>query len=105
MATTSDISTVTQPSWIWIFTRPSLDIPWFWETLPESHREYINEKYRQPGIFRSEIELSEDGLTVANSGFFINKESADLWAQDTYLIQKSVERNDYNIKNGIERLL
>lgn len=100
-----DINSVTDPTWIMIFTRPSADVPWFWDQLPPTHKQYLDDNFRSTGKFRSESERSEDNLTISISYFFNSEQSVNDFVTDEYLSGMVQQRDQYNLEHGIERLL
>lgn len=103
--TTVDINSVVEPTWIMIFTRPTKETVWFWDQLPASHKQYISEKFKDTGKFRSEIEISDDELTIAISYFFVDDVASAEFVDDDYLKQMAEVRDQYNLEHGIERIL
>jgi len=100
-----DINSVIDPTWIMIFTRPSVTIPWFWDQLPATHAQYITDNFKTTGKFRGERENSEDGLTISISYFFNSEQSVNDFVTDEYLSGMVQQRDQYNLEHGIERLL
>lgn len=100
-----DINSVVDPTWIMIFTRPSTDVPWFWDQLPPTHKQYLDDNFRNTGKFRSESERSEDQLTISISYFFNSEQSVNDFVTDEYLSGMVQQRDQYNLEHGIERLL
>lgn len=98
------INDVTQAAWVRVYTRPSTDVKWMWEET-QYHWPYIHENYKDVGKLRTETEISEDGLTIAISFFFISDQAIDEWKNDVYIQDVSTFMNNYNAENGIERLL
>jgi hypothetical protein len=87
------------------FVRPSVDVPWVYETwTPEfraEHAEYINTKYGVTGKRTGSFEISEDGLLLTQTHAFASAEAHAEFCADPYLIEMLAQRNAYNEANGI----
>lgn len=83
-----------------IFTRPSVDIPWFIDTLPESHIEYIRENYVNTGKLTG-LTTRPDDLLLVQTFSFTTPEFQEEFKTDSYMAEKLVQRNLYNEQNGI----
>jgi hypothetical protein len=82
-----------------LFVRPSLDVPWFQDTLPEAHYDYIRTTYA--GKVKGVIEESTDGLMLTISFTFTDAYSQLEFVNDSYLQGRLAERDAYNLEHGI----
>lgn len=87
-----------------VFIRPSTDIPWWIDTLPPSHIEYIRTNYVQTGKLSGNTEQSTDGLMLIQNFSFTSEESLQEFASDPYLSDMVAKREIYNQSNGITQL-
>ncbi len=86
------------------FARADTNIPWFTETLPPSHNEYIKTNYKDTGKLTSAVTLSEDGRRY-DVEFIIANEMARLeFFEDPYLQSRLAERNEYNLLHFIDQV-
>ncbi len=84
------------------FMRPSLDVPWFQDTLPESHYEYIRTKYS--GKVKGVIEQIADGTVLSISFTFSDLEARQEFIEDEYLKERVAQRDLYNKEHNIEQI-
>jgi hypothetical protein len=83
-----------------IFTRPSADVPWFIDTLPESHIEYIRENYIATGKLTGSTTRVDD-LTLMQSFIFTTLADQEEFITDPYMAEKALQRAVHNDENGI----
>lgn len=84
-----------------LFVRPSVDVPWFHETWPESHMNYLQTHYKDTGKFQGKREILEDGLTMVNTYIFTDASAEIEFMSDPYLAEMVEKRNAYNEANNI----
>lgn len=89
---------------IQVFSKPSLEIPWFHEIWEPSHMDYITTKYKDTGKYRGNREILEDGLTLIITHTFIDNDALNEWKADPYLTTMKENRDAHNLANGIEQL-
>lgn len=85
-----------------IFTRNSIDIPWFQDTLPESHYEYIRTTYA--GKVQGKRETLADGLMLSINFSFVDADAQHEFMADTYLTDMVAKRDLYNLEHDITQL-
>jgi hypothetical protein len=81
-----------------VYTRPNATIQWFQETFTQDHRDYMANTYFNVGKAQTSWTESEDGLTLTMI-LIIN--DTDAWGQDSTLMAKVTQRDEYNASNGI----
>jgi hypothetical protein len=84
-----------------IFVRADINTPWFHETFPQSHIDYVNTTYRDTGKRTGSFEVSEDGLMLTQLHSFSSEEAHAEFTTDPYLIGMLAQRNAYNEANNI----
>jgi hypothetical protein len=88
-----------------IFVRPSVDVPWIYESwTPEfraEHAEYINTKYGVTGKRTGSFEVSENGLMLTQHHSFASAEAHAEFSADPYIQEMLAKRNEYNEANNI----
>ena len=83
-----------------IFIRLSADVPWFIDTLPASHLEYIREKYVATGKLTGATTRVDD-LTLKQTFIFTTIEDREEFMSDPYMKEKALQRSVYNDENQI----
>ena len=83
-----------------IFVKPSADIPWFIDTLPTSHIEYIRENYVATGKLKGSTTRVDD-LTLKQTFIFTTLDDQSEFMSDSYMAEKAVQRTAYNDENQI----
>jgi hypothetical protein len=83
-----------------VFTRPSADVPWFIDTLPESHLQYIRENYVATGKLTGTT-TRPDELTLTQTFSFTTPENQEEFLTDPYMAEKALQRTVYNTQNDI----
>ena len=81
------------------FIRPSLDIPWFTDTLPSSHFDYIRSTYANK--VQGKIETDSDGMIQIIPFTCVDDAALQEFINDEYLQGMIVKRDAYNLANGI----
>jgi hypothetical protein len=92
-----------------IYTRPSVDVPWWTTIQPEEVKEYYKTTYADPGYRTGETFIeSEDGLTLThvadwneNASIFVNLMS--MWLSDEVVNRWKEDRQRYCDSVGIVR--
>ena len=83
-----------------IFVKPSADVPWFIDTLPASHIEYIRENYVATGKLTGSTTRVDD-LTLKQTFIFTTLDDQAEFMADSYMAEKAVQRTAYNDENQI----
>jgi hypothetical protein len=83
-----------------IVTRPSAAVPWFIDTLPESHLNYIRENYVATGKLTGSTTRLDD-LTLMQTFIFTTLADQEEFLNDPYIAEKAIQRTAYNEANGI----
>ena len=83
-----------------IFIKLSADVPWFIDTLPASHIEYIREKYVATGKLTGSTTRVDD-LTLKQTFIFTTLEDQEEFINDPYMKEKASQRAVYNDENQI----
>ena len=83
-----------------IFVKLSADVPWFIDTLPASHIEYIREKYVATGKLTGSTTRVDD-LTLKQTFIFTTLEDQEEFINDPYMQEKASQRAVYNDENQI----
>ena len=83
-----------------IFTKLSADVPWFIDTLPASHIEYIRENYVATGKLTGSTTRVDD-LTLKQTFTFTTLGDQEEFINDSYMAEKVSQRAAYNIENQI----
>ena len=83
-----------------IFIRLSADVPWFIDTLPASHLQYIREKYVATGKLTGATTRVDD-LTLKQTFIFTTIEDREEFMSDPYMKEKALQRSVYNDENQI----
>ena len=83
-----------------IFIKLSADVPWFIDTLPASHIEYIRENYVATGKLTGSTTRVDD-LTLKQTFTFTTLEDQEEFITDSYMAEKAVQRTAYNDENQI----
>lgn len=86
------------------FMRPSLDIAWYQDSLPASHKEYFKTNYLDQGKMVATREELSDGLILSVSFSFTDTDAYQEFMADPYFLEKASGRDQYNIENGIVRI-
>jgi hypothetical protein len=86
-----------------VFIRPSAAVPWFHETWPPSHAEYIKTHYKDTGKFEGSSEQIGE-TTLINTFRFASPEAMEEFISDPYLVSMKEARDIYNRTNNIELL-
>ena len=86
-----------------IFAKPSADVPWFIDTLPASHIEYIRENYVATGKLTGSTTRVDD-LTLKQTFTFTTLDDQEEFINDSYMAEKVSQRAVYNDENGISLL-
>lgn len=86
-----------------IFIKPSADVPWFIDTLPASHIEYIRENYVATGKLSGSTTRVDD-LTLIQTFIFTTLDDQAAFIADPYMAEKVLQRAIYNEENGISLL-
>jgi hypothetical protein len=86
------------------FVRMNVNTPWFPDTLPASHAEYIKTKYKDTGKLTSSGVTSEDGKRYDIVFIFRDDEARLEFFEDAYLQSRLAERNEYNLLNFIDQV-
>jgi hypothetical protein len=84
-----------------VFVRTDINTPWFHETFPQSHIDYVNTTYRDTGKRTGSFEVSEDGLMLTQIHIFSSEEARAEFATDPYLVGMLAQRTAYNEANNI----
>ena len=88
-----------------VFIRPSTDVPWFNDTWPPSHMEYVQTNYKDTGKLTGSKTVSEDGLTMTTVHTFTDEVAEAEWMSDVYLQTMLQQRQEYNAINDIIELI
>lgn len=80
-----------------VVARENTNIPWY--VTPESHVQYMEEKYGNVRTYSSTE--SEDGLTLTTIQIFENLEAFQEISSDGRVIMSLSERQSHNSKNKI----
>ena len=83
-----------------IFIKLSADVPWFIDTLPASHIEYIRENYVATGKLTGST-IRVDDLTLKQTFTFTTLDDREEFINDSYMAEKAVQRTAYNDENQI----
>jgi hypothetical protein len=83
-----------------IFIKLSADVPWFIDTLPASHLEYIREKYVATGKLTGSTTRVDD-LTLKQTFTFTTLDDQEEFINDSYMAEKVSQRAVYNDENQI----
>jgi hypothetical protein len=83
-----------------VLTRPSADVPWFIDTLPESHLNYIRDNYVATGKLTGSTTRLDD-LTLMQTFIFTTLADQEEFLNDPYIAEKAIQRTAYNEANGI----
>jgi len=87
---------------IQVFIRPNIETPWFHDTWPPSHMEYIQTNYKDTGKYTGQRTISEDGLTLIVTHTFTDSDAlTEFTEQDEYLAEMKQNRDQYNLANDI----
>lgn len=79
--------------------RPSTDVPWFTDTLPSSHFDYIRSTYA--GKVQGKIEIEADGLLQIITFNCVDDDALQEFMNDEYLAGMIIQRDTYNAEHGI----
>ena len=79
------------------YHRPSTDIAWWTEIMPEYIKEHYKTAYMDPGFRLSErFELSEDGLTLSHIAEWIEDANVlIMWLEDPVINEWKRIRGEY----------
>lgn len=88
-----------------IFSKPTLETPWFHDTWPDGHMEYIQAVYKDTGKYTGSGEISSDGLMLIVTHTFTDETAHFEFMTDTYLTSMLAKRDEHNASNGITRLM
>jgi hypothetical protein len=88
-----------------VFARTNTSIPWFTDTLPESHFEYYRTNYISTGKMQGSRVESPDGLMLTVSFVLVDEAAFEEFISDSYLSGKVRERNLYNEEHGIVQIV
>ena len=83
-----------------IFIKLSADVPWFIDTLPASHIEYIRENYVATGKLTGSTTRVDD-LTLKQTFTFTTVDDQEEFITDSYMAEKVSQRTVYNSENQI----
>lgn len=86
------------------FVRPSIDTPWFIETLPQSHWDYVRTTYVDTGKMKVTKEEISDGLMLYVTFSFPDFDAQVEFVSDQYLDGIVAKRELYNQEHGIEQI-
>jgi hypothetical protein len=89
---------------IQVYVRPGLDVPWFLDTVPKSHGEYLRKTYIDIGKLKVTKEESEDGMMLTVTFNFTDQDHLHEFIVDPYLSEVVFKKELYNEKNGIVQL-
>jgi len=84
-----------------LFIRPNLETPWFHETWPESHINYVQTHYKDTGKLQGKREILEDGLKMVSTYIFTDAAAELEFMSDPYLAEMAIKRNEYNAAHNI----
>lgn len=87
-----------------IFIRPNTNVPWWIDTLPPSHIEYIRTNYVHTGKLSGNTEEGMEGLMLTQNFHFTSQETLLEFMQDEYLSEMVRQREVYNDANGITQI-
>ncbi len=90
---------------IQIFIRPNTETPWFHETWPAGHMEYIQTTYKDTGKYAGRRELSDDELMLTVVHTFTDEDTQFEFMTDAYLAGMVANRDAYNTSNNITQLI
>lgn len=90
------------------FIRPSIETPWFHDTWPPSHMEYINALFKDEGSeyygrYKGSRVESPDKLTLITTYTFDDEAVFLKFTTDPYLVQMNENREAYNLAHDIVR--
>jgi hypothetical protein len=85
-----------------IFTRPTVETPWFHDTWPASHLEYIQKTFKDTGKYSGSREISEDGRILTVTHTFADEVAQLEFISDEYLASMAANRDQYNANNNID---
>lgn len=87
-----------------IFTRPTVETPWFHDTWPASHLEYIQKTFKDTGKYSGSREISEDGRILTVTHIFADEDAQFEFMTDEYLADMVVKRDQHNSSNNITQV-
>jgi len=86
-----------------IFVRPNIETPWFQDTLPETHFDYIRTTYS--GKVQGVIERMADELMLTVTFTFTDEAAQLEFISDPYLLERVSQRDAYNTEHGIMQVV
>lgn len=89
---------------IQLFSKTNAETPWFHDTWPPSHLEYIQTTYKDTGKYSGSREISEDGLMLIVTHTFTDENAQVEFITDEYLAGMVVQRDQHNSSNNITQL-
>jgi hypothetical protein len=84
-----------------VFVRPSVDIPWYQETLSEEHKQYMTDAYTTTGKRVGSVEISEDGTMMTISHQFKDMAALQQFSTDPIIMEMKENRDVYNTEHNI----
>lgn len=86
------------------FVRPTLETPWFVDTLPESHWDYFRTNYINTGKIQVTKEEISDGMILYVTFSFPDFDAQLEFVNDKYFEGIVAKRDLYNQENRIEQI-
>lgn len=84
------------------FMRPSLDTPWYQDTLPPEHFDYIRTTYA--GKVQGKMEEIAEGTVLSVTFTFASIEARQEFMSDEYLKGAVARRDVYNKEHNITQI-
>jgi hypothetical protein len=84
-----------------VFVRPTVDIPWYQETLSEEHKQYMTDTYTNTGKRVGSVEISEDGMMMTITHQFRDQDALYQFSVDPIITQMKENRDAYNTEHNI----
>ena len=90
---------------IQVFVRPNIETPWFHDTWPAGHMEYIQTTYKDTSKYTGNREISSDELVLTVTHIFTDEPAHIEFVSDAYLATMVANRDAHNKSNSIYQLV